>query len=100
MKAMLLQKHSDYGSSFAEPLCVFSKLPAEEALRVRLDDKLKRLKTGRLEIAEDTTQDIIGYLVLLRVLRRMGGAPRPEFPEGQDIVLAPPFPENDTRTGR
>jgi hypothetical protein len=75
VKALLLQKNADYGSSFAQPIGIFAKgLTADQQIGVRIDDKLQRILTGRNEISEDTEQDLIGYLVLKRVLRRIGGA--------------------------
>lgn len=73
VKKLLLQKNADYGSSFANPIGIFAKsLTAEQQIGVRIDDKLQRILTGRNEISEDTEQDLIGYLVLRRVLRRIG----------------------------
>lgn len=77
VKQMLLQKNADYGNSFAYPLGVFSSLTPTEEINVRIDDKLKRIRTGRNEIAEDTELDIIGYLILKRVLGRMTADDRP-----------------------
>ena len=66
---MLVNKNKSYGSSFSDPINIFSKLPAEEQLFVRIDDKLNRVKKGGEYLDEDTIMDLIGYLVLLRVLR-------------------------------
>jgi hypothetical protein len=48
-------------------------LPAMEQLKVRIDDKLNRIAKGQnLEaVQEDTILDLIGYLVLIRVLHRL-----------------------------
>lgn len=73
IKAMLLAKNQAYGNSCFEPVRVFSKAPTDEQIRVRLDDKLSRLARGSAA-GEDVEADIIGYLVLLRVSRRIGGA--------------------------
>lgn len=76
VKNLLIAKNREYGNSALEPINVFSNLSAEEQIRVRIDDKLKRLHNiafemeGRSVIHEDTEQDLIGYLVLLRVARR------------------------------
>jgi hypothetical protein len=57
-----------YGNSALEPLGVFSKLSAKEGLLVRIDDKLKRIKNGSLEKDdEDVINDLVGYLVLLKI---------------------------------
>jgi hypothetical protein len=72
VKELLLLKNRDYGNAFAEPLGVFAKhVDAEAQIRVRIDDKLKRIATGNNAITEDTELDLIGYLILLRVLRRI-----------------------------
>jgi hypothetical protein len=69
IKAMLLEKNKNYGSSALDPVRVFSKASSVEQILVRLDDKLSRLARGN-EADEDVTLDILGYLVLLRIARR------------------------------
>lgn len=65
---MLVSKNQKYGNSALEPLGVFSQLSAEEGLLVRIDDKLKRIKNGSLQKDdEDVINDLIGYLVLLKI---------------------------------
>jgi hypothetical protein len=69
---MLISKNRSYGSSFSEPLGIFAKgLSADVQIRVRIDDKLARLARGTEFLNEDTVLDLIGYLVLWRVLRRL-----------------------------
>jgi hypothetical protein len=68
IKELLLEKNEKYGNSALEPLGVFSKLTPEEGLLIRIDDKLKRIKNGSLEKDdEDVINDLIGYLVLLKI---------------------------------
>ena len=65
---MLVAKNEKYGNSALEPLGVFSQLSAKEGLLVRIDDKLKRIKNGSLDKDdEDVINDLIGYLVLLKI---------------------------------
>jgi hypothetical protein len=65
---LLVSKNLKYGNSALEPIGVFSKLSAKEGLLVRIDDKLKRIKNGSLEKDdEDVINDLIGYLVLLKI---------------------------------
>lgn len=65
---MLIEKNKKYGNSALEPLGVFSDLDAEEGLKIRIDDKLKRIKNGSLDRDdEDVVNDLIGYLVLLKI---------------------------------
>lgn len=64
---MLLAKNAAYGDSAMSPLRFFSKADPVEAILVRIDDKLSRIARGNGKIEEDTVEDLIGYLVLLRV---------------------------------
>ena len=50
---------------------IFSRTGPEEAIRVRIDDKLSRLVQGQGD-TEDSELDLLGYRVLLRVARRRG----------------------------
>ena len=74
VKELLLAKNREYGNSAMEPIGVFSSSGAADQIKVRIDDKLKRIQTTRrmseLKIHEDTEQDLVGYLILLRVARR------------------------------
>ena len=68
IRELLITKNLKYGNSALEPLGVFSKLSAKEGLFVRIDDKLKRIKNGSLEKDdEDVINDLVGYLVLLKI---------------------------------
>ena len=69
---MLKAKNRQYGNSFADPVRIFSRVSPEEALLIRIDDKLSRIARGN-DAGEDTVLDLIGYLVLLRVLGRADG---------------------------
>jgi len=68
---MLVAKNQKYGNSAIEPLGIFSDLSPEEGLKVRIDDKLKRIKNGSLDRDdEDVINDLIGYLVILKILQK------------------------------
>ena len=68
IRDLLISKNQKYGNSALEPLGVFSQLSAKEGLLVRIDDKLKRIKNGSLQKDdEDVINDLIGYLVLLKI---------------------------------
>lgn len=68
---MLIAKNQKYGNSAIEPLGIFSDLSPEEGLKVRIDDKLKRIKNGSLDKDdEDVINDLIGYLVILKILHK------------------------------
>lgn len=74
IKNMLLTKNREYGDSAVNPLRIFSASDSIEQIRVRIDDKLSRLRyQGAKEITEDTVADLIGYLILLRVAERRRG---------------------------
>jgi len=69
-KKLLLEKNREYGDSALHPPGIFSKLDADEAIKARIDDKLARIKYGGSKnIKEDTVLDLIGYLILLRVVQ-------------------------------
>jgi hypothetical protein len=71
IRDMLISKNEKYGNSALEPLGVFSQLSAKEGLLIRIDDKLKRIKNGSLDRDdEDVINDLIGYLVLLKIHER------------------------------
>jgi len=68
---MLISKNQKYGNSALEPLGIFSDLSPEEGLKIRIDDKLKRIKNGSLQKDdEDVVNDLIGYLVLLKIIQK------------------------------
>tara|TARA_R110000751_G_scaffold73678_3_gene148952 strand:- start:1494 stop:1757 length:264 start_codon:yes stop_codon:yes gene_type:complete len=68
----LLAKNKQYGNSVFEPLSIFSKGTPQESLRVRIDDKLSRLKRGNdsIESDIDIVKDLIGYLILLYIMMK------------------------------
>ena len=70
IKELLLAKNLKYGDSALNPVRVFSQASAKEQILVRIDDKLSRIKRGAglLETDEDVINDLIGYLVLLKVV--------------------------------
>jgi hypothetical protein len=69
IKELLLEKNRKYGDSALDPSRIFSKADAIEQLLVRIDDKLNRIQKGAglLATDEDIIQDLIGYLVLLKI---------------------------------
>ena len=69
IKNLLLQKNMAYGDSALNPCRIFSNASTVEQILVRIDDKLNRVKqgTGIFGGGEDVIQDLIGYLVLLRI---------------------------------
>jgi len=76
LREMLLEKNRAYGDSALDPLRVFSKADPVEQILVRIDDKLSRLKRGSAA-GEDVEQDLLGYLILLRIARKRHATPAP-----------------------
>jgi len=65
---LLKEKNEAYGNTALNPAGIFSKLNSTEAICARLDDKLSRIKNrGINDKTEDTVDDIIGYLLLLKM---------------------------------
>jgi hypothetical protein len=79
IKSMLLEKNRKYGNSALDPIRIFSKADAKEQIRVRIDDKLSRLRNVQGDETEDVISDLIGYLVLLKVSERVEQEPEPEI---------------------
>ena len=69
---MLQAKNAAYGNSALDPLRVFSSAGEAEGLRVRIDDKLSRVKRGQGKEGEDVLRDLAGYLALLAVTQHHG----------------------------
>jgi hypothetical protein len=68
---LLLEKNRKYGDSALNPTRIFSRADALEQINVRIDDKLKRIQNRQGDEDEDVDRDLIGYLVLRRVARRL-----------------------------
>lgn len=71
IKAMLLEKNESYGDSALKPTRIFSRATTVQGLCTRIDDKLSRIMRGNTAIfAENDVDDLIGYLVLLRIAKK------------------------------
>ena len=66
---MLVKKNIAYGNSALDPVRVFSKAGPREQLYVRIDDKLNRLMKGTDYPGDNDIDDLIGYLVLLKIAK-------------------------------
>lgn len=67
----LLKKNISYGNSALEYNSVFGNLSAKEALYARINDKIQRIANNQsyeTEGMKDAVDDLIGYLVLLKIL--------------------------------
>jgi len=69
IRDLLLEKNKKYGDSAFSPEQIFSKADPYEALNIRIDDKLRRIKTSPSNEDEDSELDLIGYLILRRAYR-------------------------------
>ena len=67
---MLIKKNIAYGNSALEPVRIFSKADAREQLHVRIDDKLSRIMKGTAYVGDNDIDDLIGYLVLLKIAKQ------------------------------
>jgi hypothetical protein len=66
---MLQEKNFAYGDSALDPVRIFSKASAIEQLLVRIDDKLSRFARGNEYPGDNDIDDLIGYLVLLKIAK-------------------------------
>lgn len=67
---MLIEKNRRYGNSALDPVRVFSDASPVEQILVRMDDKLSRIKSAQGDDDEDPVNDLLGYLILLRLAKR------------------------------
>ena len=107
IKELLIHKNRKYGNSALKPCRVFSKSSPVEQLLVRIDDKLNRIMQGAGLLAddEDVINDLIGYLVLLKIgmndekHKELYNVGREIFEEGFKSVTIPlhqkPIPQED-----
>ena len=70
---MLQEKNVAYGDSALDPVRIFSKANAIEQLLVRIDDKLSRFARGTAYPGDNDIDDLIGYLVLLKIAKERNG---------------------------
>lgn len=69
IKELLLEKNRRYGDSAINPVRIFSKSDPLEQIRVRMDDKLSRLRNAQSDEDEDVIADLTGYLILYQVAK-------------------------------
>lgn len=65
----LKEKNKRYGNSALEPSNMFFKGNSEEGLRIRIDDKLKRIKNSDV-LRKNDIVDLIGYLIILCITKK------------------------------
>ena len=71
MKDLLLYKNQKYGDSALNPNNVFYKGDSTNSIKIRLDDKIGRVRNCE-ETRINDVADIIGYCVLLLVSMEAG----------------------------
>ena len=71
VKSLLLEKNRKYGNSALEPIRIFSKSDPVEQIKVRIDDKLSRIRSSQSDEDEDVLTDLIGYFILLKIAKSL-----------------------------
>jgi hypothetical protein len=69
--SLLIEKNRKYGNAALKPNRIFSKANTLEQLYVRCDDKINRIMNRQNDEDEDVIQDLIGYLILILVCRKI-----------------------------
>lgn len=71
VKEMLIAKNKSYGDSALNPVRIFATSDNVEQLHVRIDDKLSRISRGGSFVGDNDIDDLIGYLILLKIAREL-----------------------------
>lgn len=80
LKNLLLDKNAAYGDAVHQPGPLFNVDPVV-GIQARINDKLRRIQNKGIDDAtEDSLQDLIGYLIHLRIalVRKKYGTKKPE----------------------
>ena len=64
---LLIDKNISYGDSALSPNRIFAQSDNVEQLKVRIDDKLNRVKNNQGYAGDNDIDDLIGYLILLKI---------------------------------
>jgi len=64
---LLIDKNISYGDSALSPSRIFAQSDGVEQLKVRIDDKLNRVKNNQGYAGDNDIDDLIGYLILLKI---------------------------------
>lgn len=68
---MLIDKNISYGDSALNPIRIFSSADNKEQLKVRIDDKLNRVKNAKGFPGDNDIDDLIGYLILYKIAKQI-----------------------------
>lgn len=71
---MLIKKNISYGDSALNPMRLFATSNSVEQLKVRIDDKLNRISHAQGFAGDNDIDDLIGYLILLRIAKDLDNA--------------------------
>jgi hypothetical protein len=67
MAQLLIDKNISYGNSALEPIRIFGTSDNIEQIKIRIDDKLNRIKNNQGFAGDNDLDDMIGYLILLKI---------------------------------
>ena len=67
---MLVEKNRKYGDAALNPQRIFARADTVEQINIRIDDKLNRIKNRQNDEDEDPESDLIGYLLLKRIVKK------------------------------
>lgn len=68
---MLIKKNISYGDSALNPIRIFSQADNQEQIKIRIDDKINRIKNGSGFAGDNDIDDMIGYLILLKIAKKL-----------------------------
>ena len=68
---MLIKKNISYGDSALSPIRIFSQADNKEQIKIRIDDKINRIKNGSGFAGDNDIDDMIGYLILLKIANKL-----------------------------
>ena len=64
---MLIKKNVSYGDSAISPVRIFAQSHNIEQIKIRIDDKINRIKNNQGFAGDNDIDDLIGYLILLKI---------------------------------
>ena len=64
---MLIKKNISYGDSALKPARIFAQSDNVEQIKIRIDDKINRVKNNQGFAGDNDIDDLIGYLILLKI---------------------------------
>jgi hypothetical protein len=64
---LLIEKNISYGDSALSPSRIFAQSDNVEQIKIRIDDKLNRVKNNQGYAGDNDVDDLIGYLILLKI---------------------------------